>query len=209
MGAVTFGPAPEGFIRSAEGRLYPLANVQARHVLEDQLVRGLVARAEALQEAMSAFKQACFDDISAFRELLAAQYRVTIGGRRDGISLRSYDDTLRVQISVADSLSFGPELEAAKALIDECITDWSEGANAHLRAVVMDAFEVGDGKAPRVDRILGLRRLNIDDDRWQRAMVAIADAVRKGRSKAYIRLHRRDTPDREFQQIVLDVARVG
>ena len=201
------GEVPEGMMRTSEGKIVRAADVYPRFILEDQVVNDLVARADELHAAIVAFKQACFDDIEAFRTLMFERYRVGMGGRRGGLNLRSYDDRLRVEVSTADSLSFGPELEAAKALIDECLEDWSRGAHASLRTVVSDAFHVGEGKKIRMDRVLGLRRLDIDDPRWKRAMEAIGDAVRKDHSKAYVRLYRRDTPEKDFEQIVLDVSR--
>ena len=60
-----------------------------------------------------------------------------------------------------------------------------------------------------MDRVLGLRRLKIDDDRWARAMAAINDAVKTERSKLYIRFYRRERPEDQFVLLVLDLARVS
>jgi hypothetical protein len=74
---------------------------------------------------------------------------------------------------------------------------------------VMDAFHVGENRKVRMDRVLGLRSLEIKGDpRWHRAMAAIDDAVRTERSKLYIRLYRRDRPEDKFRLIVLDLAGV-
>jgi hypothetical protein len=45
-----------------------------------------------------------------------------------------------VQRSVADRIQFTEEIEAAKALINQCIARWSEGANDNIRAIVDRAF---------------------------------------------------------------------
>ncbi|MBY4641589.1 DUF3164 family protein, partial [Gluconacetobacter entanii] len=59
----------------------------------------------------------------------------------------------------------------------------------------------------RTDKILGLRRLNIEDEEWQRAMQAISDSIRIDTTKAYLRFHERNGPDDDFRQVPLDIAR--
>lgn len=185
------------------------SSVRPRVLREHGLVAGLIAEADELQALLSLFKAKCFDEIAAFREELARQYGANVGGTRGGLTVSNYGDTLRITVSEADSMTFGAELESAKALIDECLNDWTQGGNENLRTVVNDAFHVGEGKKVRMDRVLGLRRLNItNDDRWLRAMTAISDAVQTERSKLYIRLYRRRKPEDKFELIVLDMARV-
>jgi hypothetical protein len=64
-------------------------------------------------------------------------------------------------------------------------------------------------KQGKVDtkRILGLRRLDITDDEWQRAMEAISDSVTVAVSKEYIRLYQRDD-EGNYHQLALDIAAV-
>lgn len=54
-------------------------------------------------------------------------------------------------------------------------------------------------------RILGLRRVDIQDDRWQRAMQAISDSVQVVGSKDYVRFYERDSLGK-YQPISLDMA---
>jgi hypothetical protein len=201
-------PAGEPTMVNALGHFVPAHLVRPEHKLEDQLARDLVARAEALHEQLVLFKASAFSDVQALMALLGERYRVKLGGTRGGVKLHSYDGLLRITISVADLMTFGPELRAAKALIDECITDWSAGSNENIRVIVNDAFSVGDGGKLQVDRVLALRRLEINDEKWQRAMGAISDALRVVQTREYIRIYRRKDRDAEFEQVVLDASRV-
>jgi hypothetical protein len=54
-------------------------------------------------------------------------------------------------------------------------------------------------------RILGLRRLAIDDVQWQQAMEAISDAIQVSGTKEYLRFYTRDESGK-YQQIPLDFA---
>ncbi len=197
---------PDGFLEDAEGRLVPREKVRPEHLLEDELVRALFVDAQALSDQLRSFREDAFDHIRGFIDMLAQEYRAPRGGIRGNVTLQSYDGRLRVQVAVGDSWTFGPELQVAKTLIDQCLTRWSEGADANLKLVVMDAFAVDQQGKINVERVLGLRRLAIDDADWKRAMGAIGDALRVNRSKQYLHLHQRTTPQDRFVQVPLDVA---
>ena len=186
---------PERIIKSraGDGR-----SPGAGHAGPGMALRDLIAQEKAIMVA----------NVDAFKALLAEKYGVKLGGRRGGLQLHTYDQTARVEVSVADAMTFGPELDAAKALIDECLTEWSEGANENLKAIVMAAFEVGEGGRVKLDRVLGLRQLDIADEKWMRAMQAINDALRVAYSRRYLRIYERADENAAFQQVVLDASRL-
>lgn len=198
----------EPMIRVVGGRMVPERIIKSERVLEEHLVRDTLARACALRDLIAQEKAIMVANVDAFKALLAEKYGVKLGGRRGGLQLHTYDQTARVEVSVADAMTFGPELDAAKALIDECLTEWSEGANENLKAIVMAAFEVGEGGRVKLDRVLGLRQLDIADEKWMRAMQAINDALRVAYSRRYLRIYERADENAAFQQVVLDASRL-
>ncbi|MGF1276664.1 DUF3164 family protein [Acetobacter pasteurianus] len=105
-------------------------------------------------------------------------------------------------------ISFGPEIQAAQTLIHSCLNRWSEGANANLKAVVLDAFDVDKQGSMNVGKILALRRLEIDDEEWQRGMQAISDSVRVDVTKDYVRLHKRTSPDAKWELVTFDLSKL-
>ena len=130
-----------------------------------------------------------------------------LGGGRGNLTLDTFDGELLVLVSVGDQLDFGPELQIAKQLIDGCIHRWSEGASVNLQAIVNDAFDVDKKGKLNVGRILALRRINIVEADWLKAMDAISAATRVVRSKRYLRLYRK-RGDLEKEQVPLDLASV-
>lgn len=190
------------------GHPIPERLVSDRVKLEDQAVRAMIEKARAMQEAIVAFKQAAMEDVQALLDLLAASHKTRRIGRRGGVQLNSFDTLMRVEVSIADGHSFGPELALAKEKIDACITRWSEGARGELRQMVEDAFRVGKTGQVRTDRILALRRVRSDDIEWLEAMRLIDDALRVVASKAYVRFYTRPNLDADFQQVVLDASRL-
>jgi len=190
----------------AKGRLVPADQVKDTDRLIDQTVRKIIGFAEPLSEQVARFRQHSFDDVDALISLLAEKYGAKVGGSKGNTSLTTYDGTLMVKVQVADNITFGPELQAAKALVDECLKDWSEGASANLRVIVDRAFQVDQEGRINRGELLGLRRLEFKDDRWTQAMQAISDSIRIVGTKRYIRAYRRANANAGWQAVVIDVA---
>ena len=95
-----------------------------------------------------------------------------------------------------------------KALIDECVQEWSQGANDNMRVLVNHAFQTDKEGKINTGRVLALRRLAIQDEKWQQAMQAIADSMQTASTKPYIRFYERMDATGEYRPISLDVAGV-
>jgi len=200
---------PEGMTLNALGHYVPTHLIKPEHKLEDQLVCLLVDRARELQAVMAAFRSDAFSDVDALLETLTEKYEARRSGAGGNTTLLSFDGLRKVQVATGDFLTFGPELQIAKNLIDECLARWTEGGNDNIRAIVNDAFNVGKEGKIQVDAVLRLRRLAITDDTWVRAMTAISDAIRTTHSKRYVRFYQREKHDGEWRQISLDLSRVA
>lgn len=198
---------PDGYHEDARGRLVPDTQIREIDLLRDALVRELIASALPLRASLRDYRAKAFADIQAFVALSAEQYGARIGGAKGNVSLLSYDGRYKVQRAIDESIAFDERLQAAKVLIDECLTEWTVDARPEIALLVQDAFRVDNAGNIRTGNVLGLRRLDIDDARWQRAMQAIAEAVQVVGSKSYLRLYERDDNGR-YHPISLDVAGV-
>ena len=199
---------PEGFWQDAEGRLVQDFKVREIDKLRDQLVREIVARMQTTADELSKLKREVLDDIASFVQLSAERYDVLLGGTKGNVTLVTYDGEFKLIRAVSDNLVFDEGLQAAKALIDECIQSWmKDGVNANLAVLVQDAFQVNKQGRINTGRVLGLRRHKIDDPRWLRAMEAISDSLRTSSTSTYVRAYRRDRHG-EYQPITLDLAGV-
>ncbi len=196
------------FMEDAQGRLVPLPNVKAEDKLEDQLVSTLYEKATDLQTSIKGFKVMAFDEVESFVDLLAEKYSVSKGGKKGNMTLTSYDGKTKVVVSVSEFIQFGPQLQIAKELIDECILEWSQGSNDHITALVNHAFRVDKNNRVNTQAILGLRRLEIREDKWIKAMEAITDSIRVADSKSYIRFYQRPSADADWKAVSLDIAKL-
>lgn len=139
--------------------------------------------------------------------LLAQEYGQTRGGQKGNRTYQSFDGCLKVQVQVSDTIAFGPELQIAKGLIDECLNEWAADSRAEIRAIVTRAFNTDrEGQVNRAE-VFMLLRLAIEDSRWRRAQEAIRDAMRVTGSREYVRFYERDTPIGAWRAITVDLAK--
>lgn len=199
---------PAGYWRNAQGALIPVNMVKPIDRARDDLVHELVQKATELSQLMAEFKTSAFADIAAFVDLSLEQYDTNVGGKKGNLTLYSFDGRYKVQRAIQEHLQFDERLQAARALIDECLADWTAGAAPELKAIVANAFNTDKAGNISTSRVLGLRRLDIKDERWLKAMTAIGEAVQVVGSKAYIRVYERIGDSDMYRSIPLDIAAV-
>lgn len=199
---------PTGYLVDAKGRFVPEASVKPVQLIEDQMVRKVLRYAVDLANQIRRFKAHVFADTGSYMSLAEEEYGAGKRGAkgRGNVTFTSFDGLLQVKISVADRLTFGPELQVARTLIDECIEQWAEGASAELRVLVDQAFQTDrEGQVSR-DAVFRLLRVHFDDSRWRGAQDAIRDSIRVIGSKSYARFYLRADQQAEWQAVPIDLA---
>lgn len=199
---------PAGYWRDAKGCLIPESMIKPIDKERDRLVRELVGKARGVSDVLAKFKAEAFGDIAAFIDLSAEQYQAQLGGKKGNLTLYAFDGKYRIQRAIQDRIAFDERLQAARVLIDECLADWTEGASPELQAIVNQAFDTDKEGQINTGRVLSLRRLDIKDERWLRAMNAIGEAVQVVGSKSYIRVYERIGDTDQYKPIALDIAGV-
>lgn len=188
--------------------LVPVGAIKPQHKIEDEIVRKVFGYAVDLSAQIGRFFAHTMADLDGHDALLAQEYKVTRRGTKGNRTYTSFDGLMKIQVQVAERISFGPELQQAKVLIDDCLTSWSANAQAELQAFVARAFDVDKEGQVSPSELFRLRRFESQDPRWQEAMRAIADAVRPRGTKQYVRFYRRETPKSSWESVAIDLARV-
>lgn len=197
---------PAGFVIDRKGNLIRKDLVKQIDKERDKLVKSLVKDAEKLSGTIGEFKTEAMTQVADFVDRSAEEYGAKMGGSKGNMTLYTYDGSHKVEIAVSENKAFDERLQVAKSLIDECIKDWMKGSNKNIQALVQDAFRVDKQGKVSVERIMGLRRLDIVDERWTNAMNAIADSLQITGSKRYIRVYRRVAGGDAYEPIPLDAA---
>ncbi|CAJ3165802.1 Protein of uncharacterised function (DUF3164) [Burkholderia pseudomallei] len=197
---------PAGYRKNAQGHLVPEAAIRDIDLERDELVRELTDAVKTQQALLRKLKERAFGDANAFISLSADKYGVKLGGAKGNVTLHSFDGALKVVIQRAENMSFDERLQAAKVLIDECINEWARGSDPKIQVLVQQAFETDQQGKINVSRVLALRRLDIKDEKWQRAMQAISESVQVVGTKTYMRFYERVDGSEQYTPISLDFA---
>ena len=194
------------FMEDAQGRQVPVSMIKKFDLKRNDLVCSIMERAFAERERLAKFKQQVWEEIQSFVDESAKDSGAKkLGGKKGNITLTSFDGRYKLIVAVNDGILFNEKLQIAKQLIDECIGKWSKNARPELKVLVDDAFNVGKNGLVSTGKVLGLRRLNITDATWRRAMDAITESIQVVSSKTYMRFYERQD-DESYKQIPLDVA---
>lgn len=199
---------PPGYWKDASGNLIPESKVKDIDKLRHQVVTDLCTMAEHARDGLAAFKLHAMQEVAALVATSMEQYGVKSGGEKGNVTLTSFDGKYKVVRQLQDRFVFGEQLMAAKALIDECVHEWAAGADDKIMALVGHAFQTDKEGKINTSRVLGLRRLDIKDPKWQDAMQAIADSMQTASTTPYVRFYKRSEGTGEYRPISLDVAAV-
>ncbi len=195
------------YMTDAKGDLVALSNVKAEDKLEDETVRKIIAFALDLSAQITRFRDHTMADLGSLDALLAQEYGAKIGGKKGNKTYQTFDGMMRVQVQVADQITFGPQLQVAKELIDECLNEWSADSRPEIQSIVTRAFNTDkEGQINKAELFM-LLRLDIADQRWNRAMDAIRASIRVTGSKEYVRFYHRHAIEDGWDAITIDLAK--
>ncbi len=197
------------YLENSQGALVPAENVSEQDKLRDRVVRDIMRDAREEGERLRRFKMRVLSDLLGFQETVADKYGASVGGAQGNLSLSSYDGSEQVQIAVNKSLRIeDAALNTAKALIDECLNEWTSEGPEGLRKVVTKAFATDGKGAVNTQGILSLMSLEIGDERWGRAMQALRDGLHVDGKKTFVRFKERTGGDNAWNSLLLDIAKL-
>lgn len=197
---------PDGYREDPRGNLVAERNIHPRDLLADQMVRDLVARCQGAGGFLADLKRDLLGDVSAFAQLVAADYGAVITGADGGVSLTTYDGRLKIERVRADRIQVGPEILAAEQLVREIL---SEITDPIAKPIAERAFsrhrKTGELSAAK---LIALAGVEIDDPRWREAQRAIKDSLTATGTVTYFRAYRRTDTDKPWEQIPLDFSAI-
>lgn len=193
------------YMQDAKGNLVPISKVKEVDKLRDETVRNLFCKAESLSQNMTETKAHMFSELKDFCSVSASEYGVRWGGEKGNIEMTTFDGSLKITKQVSDVLTVDERIHVAKALITDCLTEWSADANDNIKAVVNLAFKVDKKGNLSISRLRSLLQLDINEPKWNKAMQAINDSIKVVDTCEYIRYYKRDE-NGKWQPLPLDFA---
>lgn len=184
--------------------------IRADEKIKDELVEKLIVQAVDISSILNRFKKDALGEVNDYFDLLLQNYHLDAlkNSKKGNITLENYSGTMKVQIQNADSVSFDEKLQIAKIKIDECLHELTEGSSPEIKTLITKAFEVDKKGDINAKKILALKSYDISHPKWIEAMIIIDESIEIVGSKAYIRFYTRESTNKEYKLISLDLAGV-
>lgn len=189
------------------GKTVPKNYVKDLDQKRDRTVEKICNDALKLEKKMQEMKKDFMLRINKYISAVEKDAGVKRQGKGN-IRLTNFSGNKQVEFSMNDVIDFDEKLSLAKGLIDDCIKQWSQGANENLIVVINQAFEVDKKGKVNTQGILSLRQLKIKDDIWKRAMILIGEAVQITGTRQYLQVRTRKSPDKEFETVNLNFSSI-
>jgi hypothetical protein len=187
---------PAGYVRNAKGWLMPEGAAKSKDLLEDRYVRDMHLLMASVAAASKLMRLIAYSDAEALVSMIVGDAGGDGGAPSQGkVTLQSLDATRRVTLDRRETVSFGPEVAAARDKVMACVRKWSDGANANLVSLAMAAFAPNGSGDLSVGKVAALWRIECQDEEWQQAMAALKESLRATGTSTYIRFHERQSPD--------------
>jgi len=194
------------YLPGQRNTLVPVENIRAQDILLHEVVYKLTDYALDLSAEIARFNGHSRADLAEFDALLAQEYGITRDPEFKGNrTYTSADGKRQVKIAMADRVSYGPGLQAAKALLDELIIDNVADAGPILKPLVNYAFRVDKEGNVDPNMLRAIKRLEIPDERWPQIVRAINEAELPLGTASYVRFYQQRDSGR-MELIPLDIA---
>ncbi len=207
-------PIPDGivemdgnaYMRDGTGDLRAVENISPAKKLRDEMVRREFGFGLALHYQVARFKGHLMTNLGNFDALMEQEYGLSVGGKKGNRTYSTHDALFRIVVRMHDQIAYGPELQAAKALFDECLNEWSADTRPTLRSIVTNAFDTNKEGQINRQNIHTLLNAEDDDARWQRGQQAIRDAMYVIGASEYVRFEMRDHCRAKWQSVTISLA---
>jgi hypothetical protein len=207
-------PVPDGityvankpYMADGTGGLRAVETIPPLKKLRDEMVRREFGFVLALAEQISRFRGHVMTNLGQFDAMMAQEYGLTVGGEKGNRSYTTFDGLMKIEVRMQDRIAFGPEIQIAKALFDECLNEWAADTRAEMRSIVTNAFDTDrEGQINRAN-ISTLLNTDSEDERWLNGQRAIREAMYAIGSKEYLRFSIRPTQKDRFVAVSIDLA---
>lgn len=183
--------------------------VKVEDKIKSEMIDKILGKATEVKETIRTFKNGAYDDVNSYFELLEQEYGLEPKkGAKGNFTLENFSRTAKIQVAVSDNIVFDEKLQIAKRKIDEYLHEITEDSSSDIQTLISKAFDVDKQGLVSPQKILNLRTYDITHKKWQEAMEIIANSIKVDSTKEYIRFYTRESADKKYKQVSLDMAGV-
>nr|WP_297342331.1 DUF3164 family protein [uncultured Fibrobacter sp.] len=188
-----------------KGRPVPEEYIRPEDKKKDKLVESILKRVVKLSAKLETEKAEIVDSIEKYLKDLAKDNRVREGWKGN-ILLYNFSQNLCIERRIDESISFDERLQMVKTTIDKWIGQKLKDTDPTLSKVIAQAFSVDKQGRINTAMLLKLKRIDIQDAEWKKAMQLLDDSIFVKSSKMALRFRMKGTknPDNGWTEISLN-----
>lgn len=188
-----------------KGRPVPEEYIRPEDKKRDKLVESILKRVSRLSAKLESEKAEIVEAIEKYLNELAKDNKVREGWKGN-ILLYNFSQNLCIERRIDESISFDERLQMVKTTIDRWISQKLKDTDPTLSKVIAQAFSVDKQGRINTAMLLKLKRIDIQDAEWKKAMQLLDDSVFVKSSKMALRFRQKgsETPEGGWNEISLN-----
>lgn len=192
----------------AQGQQVPAQYVKPYDRERDRVARRVEKRFRDAHAYIARVKAATLADIAAL-QAFGSKDGAGLGGAKGNVQFTSFDALIRVRLDARTMVEFDDRFRQAQELIFQ-YADELAGATGEqdIVTIIRAAFRPSAGGMLARSRVMGLFRLNIKAEKWQRAMELLKECQFVKSGKTYLYVETRKTSADDYEMIPLDIAAI-
>lgn len=188
-----------------KGRPIPEEYIQPQDKKRDRMVESIIKRVSKLSAKLASEKTEIVAAIEKYLKELAKDNKVRENWKGN-IIIYNFSQNLCIERRINETISFDERLQMVKTTIDKWLNDRLKNIDDLIAKVISQAFSVDKQGRINTAMLLKLRKLDIQDHEWKKAMELLDDSIFVKSSKMALRFRTKNTdvPDGAWSEIGLN-----
>lgn len=188
-----------------KGRPIPEEYIQLQDKKRDRMVESIIKRVSKLSAKLASEKTEIVAAIEKYLKELAKDNKVRENWKGN-IIIYNFSQNLCIERRINETISFDERLQMVKTTIDKWLNDRLKNIDELIAKVISQAFSVDKQGRINTAMLLKLRKLDIQDHEWKKAMELLDESIFVKSSKMALRFRTKNTdvPDGAWSEIGLN-----
>lgn len=188
-----------------KGRPIPEEYIQPQDKKRDRMVESIIKRVSKLSAKLVSEKTEIVAAIEKYLKELAKDNKVRENWKGN-IIIYNFSQNLCIERRINETISFDERLQMVKTTIDKWLNDRLKNIDELIAKVISQAFSVDKQGRINTAMLLKLRKLDIQDHEWKKAMELLDESIFVKSSKMALRFRTKNTdvPDGAWSEIGLN-----